>query len=439
MQTNQEYDLEKINEARRIALGTKIREMRTNKGLTQAELSEGNCTPSMISQIESGKTFPSFATLNCIADRLGVTYEALLKEVDDNLSTSLKFKSVRALKEKGSYEYAIHLADKIREELPEFEDTLELNIDKAECLMHLNRYDEARVLIEDTMTTEQTKHEPNIHILAQLYNLIGNAYLLEFNLVDAVANYSIAHKYSRDFENPDIVVAMINFNLGRTYEYKGDIEKAIYYYDTASDILKLVEVDSSKMADLYYAYAISYQKLGNIRVAEDYMTKAVSLYQANRDFKMVNRVRESTAFLISSKRDTFTSVQDLLECIVTARKLDDSTHVAYIYAKLLTLLLNDNKHVDASSYFKDMTKNTYSGTDLRVAFIQRVIARYHLEVEKNYKDAIKFGSNSSDLFDKIGMKREAGLSLKYVIEAYESLGEKDLALIASKKVIQFIE
>lgn len=57
--------------------GAKIRELRIKKGLTQSELAEGICTPSMISLIESDRANPSDKVLLALADRLGVTLEEL--------------------------------------------------------------------------------------------------------------------------------------------------------------------------------------------------------------------------------------------------------------------------------------------------------------------------------------------------------------------------
>lgn len=57
---------------------------RMSLGFTQKELSEGICTPSMISQFESGKAFLSTDKLLLIAQRLGITIEVTSQEVAKN-------------------------------------------------------------------------------------------------------------------------------------------------------------------------------------------------------------------------------------------------------------------------------------------------------------------------------------------------------------------
>lgn len=60
--------------------GEKIKALRVEKKLTQAELTDGIITRNMLSQIENGLANPSIGTLRSLADRLGVPLEYLLSE-----------------------------------------------------------------------------------------------------------------------------------------------------------------------------------------------------------------------------------------------------------------------------------------------------------------------------------------------------------------------
>src|SRR5215470_4674823 len=60
------------------ALGTRIKALRMERELQQRQLAEkAGLTPSMVSQIESGRLTPSLHTLGKIAGALGVTISAL--------------------------------------------------------------------------------------------------------------------------------------------------------------------------------------------------------------------------------------------------------------------------------------------------------------------------------------------------------------------------
>src|SRR5215212_9353035 len=55
-----------------IALGARLRELRTQAGLTQSELAGARFSKEYVSQIERGKTRPTRETIDWLAARLGV-------------------------------------------------------------------------------------------------------------------------------------------------------------------------------------------------------------------------------------------------------------------------------------------------------------------------------------------------------------------------------
>lgn len=64
-------------------LGSKIKAIRDELGMTQKELSEGIVTRNMLSRIENGEALPSLATLSAIAARLSVSVGYLIDDRDD--------------------------------------------------------------------------------------------------------------------------------------------------------------------------------------------------------------------------------------------------------------------------------------------------------------------------------------------------------------------
>jgi transcriptional regulator with XRE-family HTH domain len=62
-----------------VSLGERVRALRAERGLQQRQLAEkADLTPSLVSQIESGRLTPSLNTLRRLADALGVTIASLL-------------------------------------------------------------------------------------------------------------------------------------------------------------------------------------------------------------------------------------------------------------------------------------------------------------------------------------------------------------------------
>ncbi len=60
------------------AFGARIRKLRQNAGMSQAELAGDKLTRFAISKIESGASMPTLETLDYLASRLGVTMRDLL-------------------------------------------------------------------------------------------------------------------------------------------------------------------------------------------------------------------------------------------------------------------------------------------------------------------------------------------------------------------------
>src|SRR5829696_7996180 len=63
-------------------VGTRIRALRLEKGMSQADVAEGMLSASYVSLVESGRRQPAIAALTHIADRLGVDTGFLRDGID---------------------------------------------------------------------------------------------------------------------------------------------------------------------------------------------------------------------------------------------------------------------------------------------------------------------------------------------------------------------
>lgn len=98
------------------AVGRKIREVRSERGMTQKELCGDDITRNHLSMIESGKALPSIGTLCTIADRLDVPVGYLLSadESDDAKFAELfASESIRSVYASGDYRKVISMCDSL--------------------------------------------------------------------------------------------------------------------------------------------------------------------------------------------------------------------------------------------------------------------------------------------------------------------------------------
>ena len=90
-------------------LGSKIKAIRNELGMTQKELSEGIITRNMLSRIENGEALPSLPTVSAIAERLSIPVGYLIDDRDDG--TKLKNERLLSMIKKefslGNYELCL--------------------------------------------------------------------------------------------------------------------------------------------------------------------------------------------------------------------------------------------------------------------------------------------------------------------------------------------
>ncbi len=139
-------------------LGSKIKAIRNELGMTQKELSEGIVTRNMLSRIENGEALPSLQTVSAIAERLSVPVGYLIDDRDDG--TKLRNERLLSMIKKeyslGNYELCLQYLSGL-EHYPEEKDLY------TTCSMYLLGVDkmnkcepikEAQKLISDALKRE---------------------------------------------------------------------------------------------------------------------------------------------------------------------------------------------------------------------------------------------------------------------------------------------
>ena len=106
-------------------IGKKIKELRTEKLMTQSELAGAEITRNMLSRIENEAALPSLGTVLYLAERLGVPAGYLLSEGDEEFTyrKTGAMKNIKKAYADGRYELC---RDLCLESFDEFDDELEL-------------------------------------------------------------------------------------------------------------------------------------------------------------------------------------------------------------------------------------------------------------------------------------------------------------------------
>lgn len=182
-------------------IGSKIKQLRTEKLMTQSELAGAEITRNMLSRIENGAALPSLGTVFYLAGRLGVPAGYLLSEGEEEFiyNKTAVMKNIRRAYTDGNFELC---RDICLSSFNEFDDELELILTDcclgvAEACMKEGRLhdtrdylDEAIVHSANTMFNTVTQRN-GIAVMFELLKEISPT--LDSNETDTVTSDDLFH------------------------------------------------------------------------------------------------------------------------------------------------------------------------------------------------------------------------------------------------------
>ncbi len=276
-------------------LGEKIRDIRKQKGLTQAQLAKNSITRNMLSQIETGRAIPSIPTLLHIAKTLDVPIEFLISDKDD-ISYFTNKKIISELKTaflQKKYRDCLYVWEKSFQKIDD-EIALILAFSALECgkehLINGNLITATKYFKKSLEYTKETIYPTNdIRAKISLYSAISEnvqSPMLEFE--------EEAYLYEA---NSAINTDLYNYIIGNhEHSYSNQIMKKhlkakelikSFHYSEATVILSDIEanrareqVDSYLLFNIYSDLEYCAKELGNFEDAYKYSSKRIALLSA---------------------------------------------------------------------------------------------------------------------------------------------------------------
>lgn len=215
-------------------LGKVISEKRKSLGLSQADLAKGICTQATISKMEQSNQPPLTDILAKLCLRLGLTPNDVLSDFTDpeyNQQRDL-FKSIDSLIDHYQFE-------KAEKEFTAISTTQ----------------------LKDNLLTRYHYVKGNIQML--VHNELDNA-IFEFNLSIQLSKHQ------------DTTYLLAMSGLGIAYSLKKDNDKAAFYFDTISDSVSKINIDTDTLNDVlklmnncgkFYSDVGQYEKSNQITFA----------------------------------------------------------------------------------------------------------------------------------------------------------------------------
>ncbi len=182
-------------------LGSKIKAIRSELGMTQSELCEGIVTRNMLSRIENGEALPSLPTLSALAIRLSVPVGYLIDDRDDG--TKLKNDRLLAMIKKefaaGNYELCLQYLNG----LEYYQDEKDVYTAKSMYLLGIEKMNgcapikEAQKLISDALKREDLLEKQMVNE-GKTYRALLDGFAfspesgIEAQLISRISKYAVA-------------------------------------------------------------------------------------------------------------------------------------------------------------------------------------------------------------------------------------------------------
>jgi len=143
------------------SLGTRIRRLRRERGVSLAKIGGGDFTRAFLSQVELGRAQPSLRVLRVIADRLGTHVDYLLEGRSPEVDRELALERARVLLLRGEPKRALISLRGLDEAA--WPIGTDARLTEAEALAQLGRHERARKILDaERMVISKRRDNPRM-------------------------------------------------------------------------------------------------------------------------------------------------------------------------------------------------------------------------------------------------------------------------------------
>ena len=275
-------------------LGERVRTLRVAAGLTQTQLAGDRFSKEYISQIERGKTRPTEATVEWLAQRLGVDPVLLSSGISTDQRTKLEAALARAeaLSAAHRYEEAVEAYREVRSDVASTgARSLELGVltGEAWALQEVGQVKEAIELLLRAREIAERDGHSELELADVLYRLAVCRYKLS-SLSTAIALFDQALALAERSGLPcDLLRSEILQRRSRCHRLLRDYAAA---HDDVERALELAQDlgDRSAVANAYFQASLLAQRQGHYVLSRSYAQRAKELYDALNDERNVGRL-----------------------------------------------------------------------------------------------------------------------------------------------------
>ncbi|AST92662.1 MULTISPECIES: helix-turn-helix domain-containing protein [Sutcliffiella] len=280
-------------------IGREIKILRSELGISQAELSDGICTQSQISKIEKGEVYPLANTLYFIAERLGVDVNYFYDLATNPRLSYVKevISQVRDLLVKCDYKEVYKIVE------AEKKNSLFINNRKYKqfllwsegiCIFHLKNDKNAslkllREALELTKMTSKLLGEREVEIL----NSIAIIYSETSCYMDAIKTYdeALVHYIKISYIHDPTIKTKLLYNKAKSLTRLKRLEESI---STCKEGVRwcIKHNNMYLLGDIYYHLGYNYSLRDDNLLAIEHFKKSIDIFILQEDQTFVKHIKE---------------------------------------------------------------------------------------------------------------------------------------------------
>ncbi|NOQ28134.1 MAG: CHAT domain-containing protein [Bacteroidales bacterium] len=151
--------------------------------------------------------------------------------------------------------------------------------DNAKYFNNTGKYSLAIEALKQIITLKESTNTDIHPEYVKVYNRLGNAYMIQDNLQQAIEYYTKALQNTSD----KYYSSLIYDNIANVYSSQGDYLKAIDFYENSLAVLQKSKKENkdSKIVENYNNQGYAYNKLHNYQAAKDKFLKGIQIAEQN--------------------------------------------------------------------------------------------------------------------------------------------------------------
>ncbi|HEX2914161.1 MAG TPA: tetratricopeptide repeat protein [Chloroflexia bacterium] len=357
-------------------IGLRIRETRTEKGLSQKDLVGERFSKSYISSIERGKITPSLKALEYIAGRLSVSLAFLLTGMQPGLSGTasrnnhaaratveetggsevtppleLLMTEARILREQGNPFQARHTLDsKIRVRQLNIEQLKQYHFLLAQICLDLQEFPTTKTELESVR--DLAEKTGDLEMLARARQLLGQIYIQQHKPVLAIEQLRQALQAIDSNTIKDIHFRLdVYSQLGALHQQLGDTREAVEMYRRA--LHEAEEISNPRsLAAFYWNTALAHRENGQLGLARQYANKSLALYESIHNLRTLSDMQDNLGLVMLKSGGYDEAEMYFLRARELASSQQDRNAFLSATMHLADLYLEQNK-LDKAQFYSD--------------------------------------------------------------------------------------